>query len=77
VTTSGGGAVVTTAAASLFTTTSSGVRRVGGGELSSQSKFDPLDINLSSSCMPPTSQETVSMSLEEVLQYAQPIADFF
>jgi hypothetical protein len=39
-----------------------------------QPRFDPLDINLS--CGGP-SQETVSMSLDEVLQYAQPVADFF
>jgi len=65
------------AAAPLFTTTTGGVRRGGVGDMSSQSKFDPLDINLStSSCLPP-SQDTVSMSLDEVLQYAQPIADFF
>ena len=38
-----------------------------------QAKFDPLDVNMS--CTP--SQETVSMSLDEVLQYAQPVADFF
>jgi hypothetical protein len=38
-----------------------------------QPRFDPLDMNLS--CGP--SQETVSMSLDEVLQYAQPVADFF
>jgi hypothetical protein len=72
------GAAATTAAAPLFTTTTGGVRRGGVGDMSSQSKFDPLDINLStsSSCLPP-SQDTVSMSLDEVLQYAQPIADFF
>ena len=57
---------------SFFTTTTKSARR-GDHLLVQSSKFDPLDINMS--CLP--SQETVSMSLDEVLQYAQPVADFF
>ena len=50
----------------------------------SPTKFDPLELPLTTSasvvatnglsCGQP--QETVTMSLEEVIQYAQPIADF-
>jgi len=51
----------------------------------SSSKFDPLDVtvsNDSSGLLPPRllscslPQETVTMSLDDVLQYAQPVADY-
>lgn len=60
------------AAASLFSTNSS-VRR--DQQQVSLFKLDPLDINMRSCSTP--GQETVIMSLDEVLQYAQPVADFF
>jgi hypothetical protein len=67
---SAAGSLATSSAASLFTLTGSAKQ----DHSLSLSKFDPLDMNIT--CAAP-SQETVSMSLDEVVQYAQPVADFF